>query len=397
MKLNPIILDALDSPGRVLRRIESSVGDAKDERWLQDLIFKHPELLPASQFDESLSQVVPLAREVGTNAGSIDNLYITPEGRLILVETKLWKNPEKHRTVVAQIIDYAKEVSVWSYDELDRAVLRARRAADGSDGLGVDEIIRAYLAPVGLSSSEFQERVIENMRTGRFLLLIVGDRISPNVALLSAAIHGVPGLEFQLGLVEMMMHPMNENMQWPMMVVADVVGRTIEETRAVVKVHYRQERPTIQVDVISEKQEGAPRGKASSDTFRDEMPEDIFIIFESWVQEWKKRRHVLFWGSRGMTFRASIGSSVVTVLEVYPDVVAVLKRNDPIVPSPELYEGYYEGIKAVPKAIDCIAEDRRYVRLEDLSADEFSKMIATSLEFGHRLACAGNAKPRERG
>ena len=76
-----------------------------DEAWLQDLIFRHPQLLPVSLFDDSLSQPVPLAREVATNAGSIDNLYITPEGRLILVETKLWKNPEQHRTVVAQTIE----------------------------------------------------------------------------------------------------------------------------------------------------------------------------------------------------------------------------------------------------------------------------------------------------
>jgi hypothetical protein len=393
MKLNPILLDTLNSPGRILKRIESSSGDAKDEAWLQDLIFMHPELLPASQFDESLSQVIPLAREVGTNAGSIDNLYITPEGRLIIVETKLWKNPEKHRTVVAQIIDYAKEVSVWSYDDLDRAVLRARRSSDSGNGQGVDEIIRAHLVPAGLSSSEFQERVINNMHAGRFLLLIVGDKISPNVALLSAAIHGVPGLEFQLGLVEMRMHPLNEGMEWPMIVATDVVGRTIEETRAVVKVQYKQERPAIQVDVISEKKKSTSRSKASVETVQEEMPEDIFTIFESWVREWPKRGHVLFWGSRGMTFRASIGGSLVTILEIYPDTISVIKRNEPIIHSPGSYEIYYDGIKAVPKAIDCIAEDRKYVKLEDLSAEEFSDMITTSLEFGHELSYVSNPQP----
>ncbi len=387
MKTKPIILDTLDSTGRVLQRIESIAGDMKDEAWLQDLIFKHPEILPVSLFDDSLTQVIPLAREVATNAGSIDNLYITPQGRLVIVETKLWKNPEKHRTVVAQIIDYAKEVAEWSYDELDHAVLNARRNQSKIDGRGVDEIIQPCLEQLGMSSAEFQERVIDNIQTGRFLLLIVGDRISPNVALLSSAIHGAPGLEFQLGLIEIMMLPLQDDTDWPMVIIADVMGRTVEKTRAVVKVQFKQERPEIRVHVKSEKKKSVSRGKASLETLGDEMPEDIFNIFDNWVKEWRKRGHVLFWGSRGMTFRISVGGNVITVLEVYPDAVSVIKRPDLIVlPSPESYASYYESIETVPKAIDCISENRRYVKFEDLSADDFMVLIEASLEFGQLVA-----------
>jgi hypothetical protein len=386
MKTNPIILRSLDSPGRSLNRIESTTGDMKDEGWLQSLIFKHPELLPVALFDDSLTSIVPLAREVGTNAGSIDNLYITPQGRLIIVETKLWKNPEKHRTVVAQVIDYAKEVSGWSYDDLDQAILKARRNQSEVDGQGLDEIIKPYLVKNGLSSAEFQERLIANIQAGRFLLLIVGDRISPNVALLGAAIHGAPGLEFQLGLVEMMLHPLEKDSDWPMVIVSDVVGRTIEETRAVVKVQYSKERPLIKVEVKEDKKTTTSRGKASLDTVKEEMPEDIFNIFESWTKEWARRGHILYWGSRGMTFRANIGGKVFTIVEIYPDSISIIKRNDPIVPSPENYASYYDTIGLVPKALDCISQDRKYVRFEDISAEEFSIIIEAALEFGHKLS-----------
>ena len=44
------------------------------------------------------------------------------EGYLTLVETKLWRNPEARRTVVAQIIDYASHLSTWTYDDLRQAV-----------------------------------------------------------------------------------------------------------------------------------------------------------------------------------------------------------------------------------------------------------------------------------
>ncbi len=385
MKSNPIILESIDGPGRELKRISSLSGDLKDEAWLQELIFRHPHLLPINQFDDSLTEIIPLARELATNAGYIDNLYITLEGRLIIVETKLWKNPEQHRTVVAQIIDYAKEVSAWSYDDLDNAVLKARRRMYNGDGQSIDEIIRPSLEQRRLSSAEFQERVIENMRTGRFLLLIVGDKISPNVAMLSAAIHGVPGLEFQLGLVEIMMHPLSENSDWPMIVISDVVGRTSEETRAVVKVHYVQERPKVQVTVpTSEKL--SVRGSASLESFRAEMPEDIFEIFESWVREWEKRGHIIRWRSRGMTFRIDIGGKELTTFEVYPDALHLLGKGDEIVKRFDSYDEYRKDIQSVPQAYNLIVAGKKVMRLEDLSAEEFETIIEASLSFGERLA-----------
>jgi len=43
-------------------------------------------------------------------------------GRLAVVEVKLWRNPEARRKVVAQILDYAKELSNWDYEDLQREV-----------------------------------------------------------------------------------------------------------------------------------------------------------------------------------------------------------------------------------------------------------------------------------
>jgi len=117
------MLDSLTDSGRHLVRIESQAKDEKTEEWLQRLIFDHPDLLPVHEFDESFAPLIPIGREVATKSGSIDNLYISPVGRVTIVETKLWKNPERHRTVLAQVIDYAKDVSGWTYEELSNAVV----------------------------------------------------------------------------------------------------------------------------------------------------------------------------------------------------------------------------------------------------------------------------------
>lgn len=68
--------------------------------------------------------MICIGREVavgsGENTGYIDNLYITPSGMIVIVETKLFRNQEARRTVIAQIIDYAKEVQKWDAEKLDK-------------------------------------------------------------------------------------------------------------------------------------------------------------------------------------------------------------------------------------------------------------------------------------
>jgi hypothetical protein len=78
------------------------------EEWLQRLLFRHPESLPIAEIDASFSGLIPLCMELDTNAGPIDAVFVTPSGRLALLETTLWRNPEARREVIGQILDYAK-------------------------------------------------------------------------------------------------------------------------------------------------------------------------------------------------------------------------------------------------------------------------------------------------
>ena len=126
---------------KLLERIEARAQDDRDEAWLQSLIFEHPEVLPVAYFDEVYSPAIPVGREIETSSGYIDNLYVSPRGGIIIVETKLWSNPEKHRTVVAQIIDYAKELSKWNYDQLNAAILKAARVENVEHKRSLEQII----------------------------------------------------------------------------------------------------------------------------------------------------------------------------------------------------------------------------------------------------------------
>lgn len=328
MKCTPIVLSSVNGSANLLQRIESKSSDEKSESWLQQLIFDNPELLPVTEFDESFAPLIPLGREINTGIGNIDVLYISPSGQLTIVETKLWKNPEKHRTVVAQIIDYAKELSRWSYDDLNNTVLKAARLEDANEKKNLDQRIEPYLVNNGMVLADFQERVIANLQSGEFLLLIAGDRISANLALLSEAIHGAPGLDFTIGLVELQMHPLNSDSDWPLLIIPDIVGRTVEKTRGVIKIQFEKERPKIEVLINEDEQILEEKGKTTQEIFLQKTPDDLRPVYEQWLETWKRQKNLqLYWGKVGFSLRPIVKGKPETVLDAYPEYLSLIKES----------------------------------------------------------------------
>lgn len=175
--------------------------DAYSEAWLQDLLYRHPDALPISEIDDSFSRMIPVCREMETTAGPLDVLYVTPGGRLVIVEAKLWRNPEARRKVIGQILDYAKELSRWNYETLDAAVRRARRVEDTGEAKGLAQVMG--FAPNSPEESRFFDAVTQSLRRGDFLLLIVGDGIREGVGAITDFLDGHASLHFTFGLVEM--------------------------------------------------------------------------------------------------------------------------------------------------------------------------------------------------
>jgi hypothetical protein len=55
---------------------------------------------------------VPICTELNTPAGPIDNFMVTPSGLPVLVECKLWRNPESRRVSLARSPNYSRQVSL---------------------------------------------------------------------------------------------------------------------------------------------------------------------------------------------------------------------------------------------------------------------------------------------
>ncbi|SDC40488.1 hypothetical protein [Belnapia rosea] len=169
----------------------------KDEAEIQMLVHEHPSCLPIGEIDPMFLGPVAICRELQTPAGPIDNFMVTPSGLPVLVECKLWRNPEGRREVVGQILDYAKELSRWSSSDLQREVRRRLKLA----GNPLLDLVRA--ARPDLDEIEFNDALTANLRRGRFLLLIVGDGIREGVEAIAEYLQEHAGLHFSLGLVEM--------------------------------------------------------------------------------------------------------------------------------------------------------------------------------------------------
>lgn len=198
------------------------------EAEIQALVHAHPGALPIAEIDPMFTGAVAVCREMQLGkAGRVDNFLITPSGLPVLVECKLWRNPEARREVVGQILDYAKVLSRWSFSDLQREV--SIRTGKGPDALL--DLVRT--ADPKIDEIRFTDAVTINLRRGRFLLLILGDGIREDVEAIASYLQAHAGLHFTFGLVEFPIFRLPDGER---LVTPRVVARTNTITRNVVTV-----------------------------------------------------------------------------------------------------------------------------------------------------------------
>ena len=248
MKTYPFLINR-DGSGERLQPVEKR-EPMYDEAWLQELLRKHPDILPTAEMELVFYPLIPIGREVVTETGAIDNLFISHRGYLVLVETKLWRNPEAKREVVAQAIDYGSSVSKWNYSRLNEVARAYTRRYEDSELDLLDWVERQY-GPVEGGRHFFEETVAKNLRLGRFLTLIVGDRIRQSLVEMLNYVNRYPHLATDVALVELRCYRWKQEQDWPLLVIPSIVARTEVVERSIIQVTVQQE-GMYQVDVRQE-------------------------------------------------------------------------------------------------------------------------------------------------
>lgn len=187
--------------------MQSDSAQAYQERALQEVIDRWPGILPIADFYPSVENVCSLGREIPIPVsdgieGFIDNVLFTDDGHLVIVETKLWRNPEALREVIAQALQYTMGVSQLSSEMFESCL---RRGDANAKRLRADEtVFQRACSELPQRADDFEEALDRLRSNGDILLLIVGDGVRPSAERLVAWMNKTVGTApFKLGLVEL--------------------------------------------------------------------------------------------------------------------------------------------------------------------------------------------------
>lgn len=155
-------------------------SEPKSEDFMQKLVASHPELI-ADQDGALLlirrEQPIP-DREEGSGRWSLDHLFVTRSGVLVLVELKRAVDTRLRREVIGQMLDYAANgVAYWHGGRIAES-FAATMAEHGRDP---DVELATFLGGAG-DAQQFWEQVDANFAAGRIKMVFVADTIPRELA-----------------------------------------------------------------------------------------------------------------------------------------------------------------------------------------------------------------------
>jgi hypothetical protein len=185
--------------GRPARFSRRQLGDPGfDEKWLQATLFDNPDLLPLAEIDPGARRFVPVCRELALPRAGVtiylDVFGVTAEGRPVLLECKLWRNPQARREVIAQILDYASVLRAFTYGDLQVRV-KDRLGTTGANPI-FDLVRKRY---PDTEEARFVDGLSRSLKAGDFLLVVAGDGIHTDLDPVAKMLDGTVA---RLGLVE---------------------------------------------------------------------------------------------------------------------------------------------------------------------------------------------------
>lgn len=149
-------------------------SEFKDEAMLQEYIHKNPEAIPLYKIEEDKKLFV-VKREFQTNSGPIDALAIDKDGDIYVVETKLYKNPDK-RKVVAQALDYG--ASLWKhFVDFNEFIEILSRETQRNFGLNFQKKIMNFFNIDEAETETMMESLRKNLNEGVIKFVILMDSV----------------------------------------------------------------------------------------------------------------------------------------------------------------------------------------------------------------------------
>lgn len=142
------------------------------ENQLQEYVKNNPDIIPIYEIRQD-ARLLILAREFGTNSGPIDALGVDQDGNIYVIETKLYKNPDK-RIVLAQALDYGASLWRHSGDAADFVETLNQRVL-AQFGVGLTEKLQDFFE---IDDTQFiVDTMAKNVVNGNIKFVILMDKV----------------------------------------------------------------------------------------------------------------------------------------------------------------------------------------------------------------------------
>ena len=110
-----------DSHTESLSQVSLTSRDGFNEAWLQKTLYENPDLLNPLEIQD-LDPIIPIARELTLQGSSskvfLDIFGVRTSGTPVLIECKLWRNPQARRVVAFFLILFILGVPIAAIYEL---------------------------------------------------------------------------------------------------------------------------------------------------------------------------------------------------------------------------------------------------------------------------------------
>lgn len=158
--------------GKNAQRLDEVSFELEDK--LQQYIADNPGVIPLYDIDQDIRLLI-LAREFPTESGPIDAVGIDQAGNIYLIETKLFKNPDK-RKVVAQVLDYGASIWRSAIDFSEFTELLSRHCKQLFN-MTLDEKLADFFAIDETQTEELLEQVKINLSSASFKFVVLMDKL----------------------------------------------------------------------------------------------------------------------------------------------------------------------------------------------------------------------------
>ncbi len=256
----------------------------KHEDYLEATLSRTPELLCLETKRTGIYQPFAVFNqlELGTPQGRTiypDITLLTASGDVVIVEVKLFANPElRDRRVIAQAIDYASSISVLGEEGMARLF-------NGGNDTDWSTLVRSHF-PDEDDPDELAAALLANARDGNVHIVIACDKAPKGAYELARSVSAQSHLSFSLDVVEVTPYVRKEGPADTIMFVPNVGLTTEIVARTAVTVSFEQgmSQPgvtieTTSVEEIEDNLAAAAKGSTRASLARNRTDQEIAEVF----------------------------------------------------------------------------------------------------------------------